>query len=194
MAVTDGQDADQTSFNNAFLSRTTDSDTVGKVSLANVDAASGNSLTNIQAWINKNIFYYSEKTSDYTIDTFDKVIAADGTSNTVAITLPAASSNAYKVAIIKAINIDNAVTIATTGGDTIDGEASYTFNDLNTSLILISDGSSDWKIMGDYRGYYDSIPFGPQDTDNSWRIKLSGTSLVFERRESGSWLEYLSLP
>jgi hypothetical protein len=48
MAVTDGQDADQTTFNNAFVSKTVDSTTVGKITLANVDAASGATVTNQQ--------------------------------------------------------------------------------------------------------------------------------------------------
>jgi hypothetical protein len=33
------------------------------------------------------------------------------------------------------------------------------------------------------------LPFGDQTVDGSWRIGMSGTALVFERRESGAWVE-----
>lgn len=31
--------------------------------------------------------------------------------------------------------------------------------------------------------------FGDPNTDGSWRIYISGTNLVIERRESSSWVE-----
>lgn len=53
MAVSNGQAANATNFNNAFVSRTVDSDTVGKVDLANTDSASGSTITNVQRELNK---------------------------------------------------------------------------------------------------------------------------------------------
>lgn len=53
MAVSNGQLANQTSFNNAFISRTVDSDTVAKVDLNNAAAVSGSSVANIQRELNK---------------------------------------------------------------------------------------------------------------------------------------------
>lgn len=52
MAVANGQLANATSFNNAFLSRTIDTDTVGKMDLKNVDAVSGDNIINVQKNIN----------------------------------------------------------------------------------------------------------------------------------------------
>jgi hypothetical protein len=52
MSVTDGQVADQTTFNNAFMSKTAESTTTGKENLANADAASGATVTNAQREIN----------------------------------------------------------------------------------------------------------------------------------------------
>lgn len=48
MSVTNSQRANQTTFNNAFLSRTADSTTSGKVGLQNADVVSGANITNIQ--------------------------------------------------------------------------------------------------------------------------------------------------
>lgn len=48
MSVSDGQVANQTTFNNAFLSRNSDSNTTGIIALDNTDALSGSSVVNIQ--------------------------------------------------------------------------------------------------------------------------------------------------
>lgn len=48
MSVANGQIADETTFNNAFLSRNSDSNTTGIISLANINPISGSSVVNIQ--------------------------------------------------------------------------------------------------------------------------------------------------
>lgn len=53
MSVINNQPANSTTFNNAFVSRTTNTDTVGKVDLANTDVASGSTITNVQRELNK---------------------------------------------------------------------------------------------------------------------------------------------
>jgi hypothetical protein len=50
--LSNGQNADETTFNAAFMSKSADSTTTGKIDLANAAAASGASLTNIQREIN----------------------------------------------------------------------------------------------------------------------------------------------
>lgn len=50
--VSDGQLANQTNFNNAFMARNGNTDTVGQVDLLNADAPSGASVLNIQRAIN----------------------------------------------------------------------------------------------------------------------------------------------
>jgi hypothetical protein len=52
VSVTNGQIANETTFNNAFISRTVDSSTVGQLDLLNADAESGASILNIQRGIN----------------------------------------------------------------------------------------------------------------------------------------------
>jgi hypothetical protein len=53
MSVSNGQNANATNFNNAFVSRTQDSDTIGKVDLENTDPASGANIENVQRELNK---------------------------------------------------------------------------------------------------------------------------------------------
>lgn len=57
MSVSNGQVANQTTFNNAFVSRTVDSSTVGKVDLLNEDAESGATVENIQRELNSEASY-----------------------------------------------------------------------------------------------------------------------------------------
>ncbi len=52
MSVSNGQTANQTTFNNAFMSRTTNTSTVGKVDLSNVASESGSSIVNSQRELN----------------------------------------------------------------------------------------------------------------------------------------------
>lgn len=52
MSVSNGQIADEDTFNNAFLSRTVDTSTVGRVDLGNLVAASGPVMLNIQRILN----------------------------------------------------------------------------------------------------------------------------------------------
>ena len=52
MTVSNGQLANQTTFNSSFMSREIDTDTVGKVDLLNADSLSGASLINTQRIIN----------------------------------------------------------------------------------------------------------------------------------------------
>lgn len=52
MSLSNGQVADETTFNNAFMSRTDDTNTVGKVDLDNTDVLSGDSVSNIQCFLN----------------------------------------------------------------------------------------------------------------------------------------------
>lgn len=53
MSVSNGQLANQTTFNNAFISRTQDSSTIGQVDLLNTDPESGATISNVQRELNK---------------------------------------------------------------------------------------------------------------------------------------------
>lgn len=69
----------------------------------------------------------------------DYTILADGTSNTVTVTLPSASTNEGQIFVIKAVNITNAVTVATSAGN-IDGSSTFPFTLTNQSITVQSDG------------------------------------------------------
>ena len=66
MSVSNGQIANQTTFNNAFVSRTVDDSTIGKKDLQNTDVASGGNITNVQRELNKlNSFLGSSPNTPY---------------------------------------------------------------------------------------------------------------------------------
>lgn len=60
--------------------------------------------------------------------------------------------------------------------------------------INTSDPTSRLEVNGDVEvGTADAFYFGDPNTDGSWRIKRSGNNLVFERRESGTWVTKTSM-
>lgn len=63
MSVTNGQLADQNTFNNAFLSRTVDTSTIGRVDLLSANAASGPTMSDIQRLMNSLAFLLGVATS-----------------------------------------------------------------------------------------------------------------------------------
>ena len=67
---------------------------------------------------------------------------ADGTNNTVTVTLPnPATLQQGQMLVIKALNIDNQVDVDTTAG-LIDGESSYIIYSLYESITVIADGTN----------------------------------------------------
>ena len=56
MAIQDGMRANAQNFNNSFASKSSDSTIVSKYTLSNTDAASGDSVTNVQEEINQMTF------------------------------------------------------------------------------------------------------------------------------------------
>ena len=89
------------------------------------------------------------KTANYTADADDQTILLDGTSSTVAITLPTAAGITGKRYTLKCINLDNACSIATDGGETIDGAASYSFTTVQDCIEIVSDDTN-WQIINEY--------------------------------------------
>jgi hypothetical protein len=85
-------------------------------------------------------------TADISLDAED-VILADGSSNTVTVTLPTPEFSGQNF-VIKAIDISNAVDVDTEASETIDGASSYTFTTQYDSIKVVSDGS-DWFIVAE---------------------------------------------
>ena len=67
-------------------------------------------------------------------------------TGTTTITLPAASSNANSQIRVKNMG-SNTVTIAVTGGDTIDGQSSASMTTQYQSLTFMCNGSNGWEIV-----------------------------------------------
>lgn len=92
------------------------------------------------------VLKFATKTANYTLTLTDDVVKADATSGAITMTLPTAVG-AKKVFFVKKIDsTSNAVNIATTSSQTIDGSSSVAITVQNTALTLVSDGAN-WVIL-----------------------------------------------
>ena len=83
-------------------------------------------------------------TESYTVSDVDELILADATSGAITVTLPKAVDG--RTIYTKKIDNSNNVTIATTGSETIDGQAQQTISTQWDTVEVISDGSN-WFII-----------------------------------------------
>jgi hypothetical protein len=67
-------------------------------------------------------------------------------SNSLTITLPSATGRSGRVYFIKKISANNTVTIATTGGNAIDGAASINLVANNACRLVMSNGAN-WFVI-----------------------------------------------
>lgn len=88
------------------------------------------------------------KTANYTVTRIDDIIRVDATSGNLTMTLFSAATVAagFRVTIKKIDATANTMTIATTGGETIDGGASVVTGVQYTSYTLDSNGTN-WEIV-----------------------------------------------
>jgi hypothetical protein len=87
------------------------------------------------------------KTAAYTLLLGDEIILADATTAAFTVTLPTAISNAGRKLTVKKTDASaNAVTIATTLSQTIDGVSTYVISTRNMSITVVSDGSN-WQVI-----------------------------------------------
>jgi len=89
------------------------------------------------------------KTGNYTADADDQTILLDGSSATIAITLPTAVGILGKRYTLKCIDKTNACTIETNAAETIDGGANFTFATVKDCIILVSDNTN-WQIINKF--------------------------------------------
>jgi len=87
--------------------------------------------------------------STYTITRKDGTILADGTSNTVDVTLPTAVGIKGTRYAMKAVDITNAVTLNPAGAELIDGFGSLSFTVVNSVFTVQSDGIN-WHVVSAY--------------------------------------------
>lgn len=97
--------------------------------------------------INQKFVY--EVADDYTTTGSEDIILADGSSNTVTVTLSAAIAEG-QTHVIKALDVSNQVDVDTAGDATIDGGASYTFTTAQDSITIVSDADGDWHITAEF--------------------------------------------
>lgn len=88
------------------------------------------------------------KTSAYTINISDYTILADVSSGAFSITLPTAIGNTGRMFVIKKMDSSaNALTLATTGSETIDDDLSISLKAQYSRAMVQSDGSN-WVRIG----------------------------------------------
>jgi hypothetical protein len=80
----------------------------------------------------------------------NELVRCDPTAGGFTITLPAINASTGRPAQIVVKNVSNSpnvITIATSGGNTIDGQATATISAARGALFLVSDGASDWMVI-----------------------------------------------
>lgn len=83
------------------------------------------------------------KTAAYTATSADEILTGDATGGAFSITLPTAVGISGRTYTIKRLNSGaNAVTVATTGGQTIDGASTVTLTTQWQTLRVVSDGAN----------------------------------------------------
>jgi hypothetical protein len=107
----------------------------------------GISFYNGTAWTTTNNKNVATKTANYTALQSDDIIRGDATSGAITITLPTAVGNSGEIFHIKKIDSSaNAVTIATTSSQTIDGALTQPILTQYQNITVVSNGSG-WDIL-----------------------------------------------
>lgn len=96
---------------------------------------------------------FSQIAANYTLTSDDQAVTVDATTSSITVTLPPAASAPGKVySVSKSDASINPVTIAPTGGQTIDGLPSQVLVFQYQYLMFVSDGTN-WRVMAsNYHG------------------------------------------
>ena len=120
---------------------TTGTVTAGTLSVTNQAVLNGGQKVKLSALIIAN----------YVATAADFIIQVDTSAGTFSVTLPSAATvEAGVMMVIKDARSNaevNNITVLPDGTDTIDGEASYTIQDVNASVKFVSDGISRWLLI-----------------------------------------------
>ena len=122
-----------------------------------------------------------DKSANYTVAAADAgdLIRVITTGGTVTITLPLIGStgidDGFKIAIVKWTGDTNAVNIARSGSDTINGQSSYTIGSQYTSVTLVADAeSSQWFVSTSGLGTTNAVVDVYSGTGSQTAFTLSG--------------------
>ena len=133
------------------------------------------------------------KSANYTVQVSDKgkVIHADATGASLTITLLSAATagDGFRITV-KHTGSANEVTVAASGGDTLDGTSSFLLDAQNETIVCVSDGAN-WSIASD-AGIFTAplpigvvLPFAGTNMPNGWllcdgsAISRTGNSMLF---------------
>lgn len=130
--------------------------------LADIATKSHNSLDSIQGGSSTERYHLSQSehacvsafdsvatpTSAYSIGVTDHLVLGDGTGGAFNVTLPNAANYTGREFIVKKIDSSaNAITVATSSSQTIDGAATYVLSAQYDAVTVVS-GGSNWHITG----------------------------------------------
>lgn len=117
---------------------------------------------------------YVAKTSAYTLTTADEVVAASTSGGAFSLTLPTAVGNTGRVFTIKKTDTSaNALTIATTSSQTIDGSTTRILNGQGARIKVVSNGSN-WEILASTERYFISY------STNAAGAVTDGNNVLYE--------------
>lgn len=151
MSVSNGQIANSATFNGAFLSRTTDSDTIGKIDLLNADSAS---ITDVQSTINQALVDITAAEADIDALEASRVI---GPGSSVDNTLPRFDGTTGKTIQASGIEVDDTDSMTIPGDLTVQGNLTIegtttSVNSVNLDVedinITVNKGGSDITAEG----------------------------------------------
>jgi hypothetical protein len=147
-------------YNNAVAYVPNDVISSGGVAYICIATTTGHAPPNVTYWVaigaaggaGSATFTWVAKTADYTVAATDSGIAVDASSGNVTITLLTAVGTSSQFAFKRLDASTHTVTIATTGGQTIDGSATYTLP-VSDQVVIVGSTNTGWLIAG---GFYPS--------------------------------------
>lgn len=84
-----------------------------------------------------------------TLDSDHYIVLLDGSSNAVTVTLPALASANKQPYWLKALAVDNTVTVDGNSSEQIEGSDTYVFATAGDAILIVP-GTSQWHILAEF--------------------------------------------
>ena len=195
MSVSNGQIADQNTFNNAYLSKQSDNVATGKTDLSNTDGPSGAAIVNIQKKMNDNTSASTTNASNIATNVTDIATNASSITNLTADEIAETNTRYFDIKNNHSAIVNPVITD--------DGNSNYVvgsmwYNIVNGNVFLASDvtaGAAVWNnITNQSVHYIGTMPNGVNDwPDGTWRILDVAGLLTFEKKVSSVWTKYFDM-
>lgn len=189
MSTSNGQIADQNTFNNAYLSKQTNNVATGKTDLENTDGPSGPAISNIQKKMNDNTGASDANALAIIQNASDISNNTDLITNLTADDIDETNTRYYDIKNNHNANTNPLITD--------DANANYVlgsmwYNVLNANIFLATDitaGAAVWKnITNQSIHYFGTMPEGSSDwPDGTWRILDVAGKLTMQKKVIGVW-------